>query len=217
MATVADVIGVIQLDFPNASDTEILSCLQQVHNEICFDYKLKPALGTITTLAVGTREYALPASTARVDQVRYRNSATREDFTVLQPTHIDELDTLDVRWRARANGKPQQFYIQAGNIGLVPPPDTATSGSYPQIELDVSQYEILTAGTTLPTSVVSHQAWVEGAKARIALRYEDQRYAVYQRAFEMERKRLAHQLNSFSRQFKVQFLPNSTMGGRRRV
>jgi len=217
MATAGDIIDLVQLTFSHASDEECLADLQIIHNELCFDFKLKPSTGTITTLVAGTREYTLPTGTGRVDQVRYHRSATRSDFKILIPTHVDKLDELDSRWRGKNNGEPQQFYIQNGKIGLVPPPDTATSGSYPQIQIDISSVETLADATVMPSSVISHQAWVDGVHMRVAARCKDDRYGIYRQAYQDERKRLGEQMNKFARDFKVQILPAHAGYGRRRV
>lgn len=212
MPTAGDIIDEAQRDFTHRSDAECLADLQAVHDELCFDFRLKIASTTISITA-GTASYT---QAGRVYDARYTRSATRGDYKTLKATHKEELDEIDPRWRARENAEPEYFYMEAGNIVLHPTPDETTSGSYPRIDVDYATSETLVSGTDLPDGLMSYRVYVEGLKSRLALRVEDPRYPAYERMYQLERKRLADQLNHTAADFVSRQLPAGAITGFRR-
>jgi hypothetical protein len=213
--TVNQAIAKIQLDFPNASSAELLDDIQVIHDELCFDFKLVKSTVTNTSLVAGTRSYNLASGAVRVYQVRYVRSATDGDFRVLHETSEDELDTVQRNWRGLADGEPVKFFADSGQIHLVPAPDTSTSGSYPQLQYEVASSATLTGTDNLPSGLSSQEAWVAGVKARVALRYEDKRYPIYERAYAIERRRLATQVNNLPARYQQVFRPSPYQGTRK--
>lgn len=214
--TAADIIDRVQFDFPNASDTELLADLQVIHDELCFDFKLKKSTVTNTSLVAGTRAYALASGTARVYQARYVRSAADGDFRVLQETAEDELDQIQSNWRGLSDGEPSQFFADTGQINLVPAPDTTTSSSYPQLQYEISSYETLIASTDMPTGISSYEVWVDGVKARFALRYKDDRFQIFAQMYAMGRARLGTQVNNLPARYQQVHRP-APYGGIRKV
>lgn len=203
--TDAQAINLIQADFDNASNAEVLSDLQAIHDDLCRVMRLKPSTQTLSSIVAGTPGYALSAGWARVFGVRYFSSAT--DYTKLKATDKDELDSFRYNWRLES-GTPDSYYIESGNIYLVPSPDTSSSGGYPKVEVDISSTETLSgSGTNLPSGVSSYRAWIEGAKWLIALRYQDPRTSYYEKRYEDERKKLFQQVQQASAEFKPRFIP----------
>lgn len=216
--TFNELIAQVKLDFAKVSDAEVLADLQAIHDELCFDFKLIKSTETETSLVAGTREYALPAGTARVYQVRYVRSATAGDFRVLQETSEDELDQTRRNWRGLDNGEPYKFFADGGNLSLVPAPDTASSGSpaYPRLEFEIASYEPGLDGTEdLPTGLSSYEAWVDGAKMRLALKRQDKRYPLYERAYMMNRRRLATQVNQLPARYQQVYRPAPYQGSQK--
>lgn len=210
--TADDIIDLAQRDFSDRSDAECLSDLQAIHDELCHDFKLKPSTSTIN-LTASTASYTLVA--ARVFDVRYRRSAS--EYKQLIPTHRDELDITDSQWRSRADSEPEYFFMEADKIYLVPAPDTTTSSGYPIVEADIASTETLSGATVLPAGLSSYRVYVEGLKARLALRVEDPRYGEYHRMYMEERKRLASQLHTKAQRFSPRWLPAGALGSFRRA
>lgn len=205
--TATQAIAEAQRDFPDRSTTECLADLQAVHDELTFDFRIAPSSTTINVTS-GTAGYALASGTSRIYSVRYTRSATKGDYKTLRPTHKDELDQVYERWRSRDNAEPEMYYIEGGSIYLVPAPNATTSGSYPRLDLDVSSTATLSGGTNLPT-LPSSRVYIEGLKARLALRTEDSRYGEYARMYAIERKRLGTILNNQAAYFSPRMLPGS--------
>lgn len=211
----SEVIAKAKRDFPEETDARALDDLQTIHDELCFDFKVIPATQTITTLAAGTREYSLDSVYSAVFAVRYHRSAT--DFDVLMETHVDELDNLNPYWKQAANETPTHYYIQAGKIGLYPPPPTATSGSYPSLQVDMSQRQTLASGTTMGGSLQSYEAWVAGLKYRFALRTGDSRLPIYQKMYHDAKSRLGTMVRSTAAHFNTNLIHPGTWGGKNRA
>lgn len=216
MPTAADILTQVAYTFPNVEETEALAYLQEVHDELCFDFKLDKSTVTNTSLVADTRAYAYPAGTARIYQVRYVRSATEGDFRVLVETSEDELDGRQANWRGLSSGEPTQFFADTGQINLVPAPDTSTSGSYPQLSYEISSYETLSTGTNMPTGLTSYQAWVEGVKVKIAVSYKDDRLGIFDQLYSAARKRLGTQVNNLPARYQPVFRP-AFSGGSRKV
>lgn len=204
--TFTNLVSRIQIDFPDASATELLDDLQVIHNELCFRFKLIKSTQSNTSLVAGTGSYALPTNTARIYQVRYW--ADSSGFTVLTETSEDEMDSVRPRWRGETAGTPRFYMADSGTMTLVPAPGISTSGGYPKLTFEISSYQPAISGSdTLPTGIFDHEAWVNGVKARFALRHGDARYPVYERMYEESRAILAQQTNTVPARFQPRFQP----------
>lgn len=202
--TAGEVIDLVQRDLKNASDAECLDDLQAIHDDLAFSMRLKPSTQTLSSLVSGTASYALSTGWARVFGVRYYTSAT--SYEKLKPTSKDELDSFRQYWRTET-GEPDSYYIDGGNIVLVPAANETSSGSYPQVQVDLSLTETLADATTLPTGISSYRAWVEGTKMLVAARYEDPRFNLYAQRYDIYRKRLFEQIQQGSAEYKPRILP----------
>lgn len=182
--TAQNIIDEAKLDFPDETDTRALSDLQSIHDHLLFKFKIYWSTENVS-LTADTQEYTIPTDTNRVYQVRYYTSAT--EYKVLTATHIDKLDKENSKWRMHDSGTPREFYadLGRGKIGFYPAPDTTTSG-YPIVQADVSKRQTLSVGDTLPGSLPSYQAWVEGVRYRMALRVNDERVGAYLSMFKHE-------------------------------
>lgn len=60
---------------------------------------------------------------------------------------MDELDHTFHDWRGHGNGEPSRYYIRGGNIGFHNTPSITSSGSYPQVQLEVQKYVTLQSST----------------------------------------------------------------------
>lgn len=178
MATAQTVLNQILETFPDVDDDPTaLAYLNRAHEWICTQVQLKDSTESFTSLVAGTAEYPLTATVTKIWSGRYVKSASAGDFTPIRPTSIEELDYVDENWRAHGNGTPAQFYIHGTDIGFYRKPDTATSGSYPQIVLEVTAKETLVVGTTMPAQTTNYDAWVWRVNAELALVKEDERFS----------------------------------------
>lgn len=210
MAVVQDIVDKVRLDFPDRSETEVLSDLQDVYDNLAFEDRISTGTTSWTTTADDST-YALSASTARVHQVRYFEAAG--DYSVLTPTHVDELDSRTPYWRNDESGTPEKFYIDGGTLVVHPAPVSTASGGYPKIEADVSLTATLELSTVLPV-LVSYNVFTAGAKMLAALRTNDGRYEEYKSQFHEERNRLNRQVTVKAADFRPWI---KVSGGSRRV
>lgn len=213
MPTIADIFTQVRLDFPSQSDAELLSDAQSIHDELCFDFKLIP--GTLNlNVTAGTSEYSLTGDHVTVYSADYARSAT--DAEPLRVSHPDEMDEFRPNWRREPASTPSWYYVESGKVGLVPAPSASTSGTYPRLELRTGQRQTLAltpSPTNLPAGLVSYQAWVDGIKARAAIRVSDQRATSFAQMYDASRRRLSEQLHSSARRYRRTFLPRLFGGG----
>lgn len=217
--TAQDIINRAKLTFPDATDTVALSYLQDIHDDLCWLFKINPSDVTETSLVSGTANYDLPTGTARIFSCRYVRSATAGDWKELEPTHIDALDALRRDWRKQSDSEPEYFYVEDGDIHLHPAPDTSSSGSpaYPRLEMQVSLYETLLVGTTL-AEFPNYNAWITGLRMKLAEHFEDTRFQMYERQYEMQKKRLGGQTVYRAAHFAPSLVSShARTGGRRKA
>lgn len=121
------------------------------------------------SLVVGTGEYATSDELiARVWTARYIKSASTGDSKRLIQTDPTKLDLEFDDWRGADNGEPDYFYVGASSagamrIGLWPFPDTATSGTYPLVRLNISKSAALVTGNSLPAIIQDSELYVDCA------------------------------------------------------
>ncbi len=177
--TVASIVAAARLRFNDITDTEAVLYLNDIRSDVLAQLSLRKTTLSITTLAVGTSEYALNAAVMNVDQVRYQRSSDVDDFVVLTPITKDDLYAVNSYWKAEENGEPRAFYLWTNTagavIGLTPSPSSATSGGYPKLDIDVSQTETLTIASTIYDDLPSATVYINGIKKRFAEdRYSDE-------------------------------------------
>lgn len=210
--TAQNIVTEVQFDFPDRSDTELLADLQDVYDELSFDFKLNPGTQSVSTITAGTAGYALSAGTTRVYQARYHTSST--SYTVLDMVHVDWLDAYQSQWRGASDGTPRYCYVELGTIYLHPAPDTSTSGGYPTLDVDTTTNATLVLATALPAGLASYKVFSEGVKALSALRTSDGRYPEYKARYEAEKDRLARQTHRFGVHFHPTLSVETSSTGR---
>ena len=184
MATVADVIDDCNDFYNEIDDTESLRHFQRAHSRILRAIPLEPTIVTFSSLVADTREYSTGDTYLRVWSARYVRSATAQDSKMLKEISVDELDLDFEDWRAKDSSEPEYWYWRAGNLGFHNKPDTTTSGGYPNVSLEVSADETVTAATTMPGHVRNFEAWIFDIIATCCLARSDERYQF----FEQKRK-----------------------------
>jgi hypothetical protein len=161
MPTVGDLVDEIQETFGSISDAQALRMIQKRDDYLNSLLPIDPSIVTLDSFVVGTREYTLSNLVAKIYSARYVRSATQGDSRMLEPTSRDELHENYGDWEGHGNAEPRMFYVRGNNIGFYPTPDTASSGGYPKVDLEVSMYATLTAATNLPDNIPrgAYDAW----------------------------------------------------------
>lgn len=179
MATAVNtLVAEIRKDFPQVPAADVIALLQEEDDILSREHRI-----TVTTesvnLTAGTSEYSVSATTARYWAARYVTGSGVGAYSVLHPTKKTLLFQENPNWLKAGNGTPRLYYIDAGNLGLYPPPDTTTSGGYPKVVLEVSQFNTITAGQNMPSTVRSFERWKYGVLLKLALRMSNERVQLY--------------------------------------
>lgn len=170
---ISDIISGARLKYNDLEDASALIYVKEIIAEVRAKLNIRRTTISITTLAVGIREYAYSAFVLGVDEVRYQRTSTTDDFAKLIPLSGKEEAYAKIQeFQKITNGEPRWFYLSEGTtgpvIGLIPCPDTATSGGYPKLDIDVSQNETLTTGSTIYDDLPSADVYITGIKFKYA-------------------------------------------------
>lgn len=217
MATGQDIVNRIRRHFPDVSETIVLEQLNEVHAELTRDIPLNRSSSTLTSLVDGTREYSLGATVARVWSAHYATTSAEGLGRTLRPTNIEYLDEHRGEWRNQGDAEPREFYIYAGNIGFYPTPPTTSSGGYPRVTLQVTTYDTIVVGTTMPTFTSSHEAWVMGTCERLALERNDQRLPYFSQKAKLEKALLGDMVRGRNIKDQDLIIPAFARGAQQRV
>lgn len=210
--TAASIIAGARLKFNDLEDASAVIYLNEVVAEVRSKLNQRRTTVSITTLAVGTREYAEPSLVLGVDEVRYQRTSETGDFRKLTPlSGKEEAYTKIQEFQKMENGEPIWFYLSRGTagpvIGFIPCPDTATSGGYPKIDMDVSQGETLTSGSTIYDDLPSAEVFVDGIKYKYAKDKYPEQVDSLERAYRMSIQRAQTYLLTKNRQAPPQMTP----------
>lgn len=170
---VSDVLDEIDDFYSEADDTEKLRHFQREHNRIRRIVPIATSVATFSSLLDGTKEYATGDAYMKVFSARYVRSETEGDSKVLLAISVDELDLDFADWRAAGTGEPTYWYWRSAKIGFHNTPDTSTSGSYPNVSLEVATTETVTTSTAMPAHVAHYEAWMYGTITSIAAARRD--------------------------------------------
>jgi len=157
--TVQAIYTAVQTHFSDIPEATFLSLLNDVHQEIIENIRLTPDVAVTVELTAGQQEYALPDTVLRIWEAAYMAQAG--DYQRLKQTNVDRLDDGSPTWRNYSPSTPSRVYDRGGNLGLVPAPDTTTSGGYPIVTLYCSQTSDTPLGIddSLPAMARTGNAW----------------------------------------------------------
>lgn len=205
--TVAQVISDVQLAFDNANTAILLDCVNRVHRDLCSEFPLFRETVDVT-LTAGTREYALDPDIMRVRVATYFTSATA--FTVLRPTAVADLDQSKRAWRQILPSQMRWFYLDAGFIGFLPPPDTTTDGvsGYPKVQLETVKVTTLTMSSNLPDAIRSRQVYVQGARRFYAEMDAKDQVEFYDKLYQAEINDLERILGRRNSRYRLKATPS---------
>lgn len=194
--TVAAVKAKIIRRFPDSAVNDVY--LEYVNEEHQFLLSQLPLITATEDLSLtaGTQEYAINEDCIRIVAAEYLTSAT--DRRALVATDIDYLNSEQANWRRRNQGTPARFYLYrsatANVVGLDPKPGTTTASGYPIVRLHQTRVETLSAGSSLPKSILTKDIYVYGSMLRFAMdnrTYQDEiplLKQLYDDALAVERK-----------------------------
>lgn len=207
----SDIIANARLRFNDLKDADALVYLKEVRAHVLGLLDFRKTTITNTSLVAGTAEYAYADTSMNFDQVRYVRSATDGDFKILRAITKDYLYAERPEWTMQEDGEPSEFYLTAGTtgpkIGLVPAPDTSTSGGYPKLEMDITQNETLTTGTTIYDDLPSASVYINGIKKRYAEDKHRDDIEVYTRLFKSDIAEAQRYRNNKNKQAPAKLRP----------
>ena len=213
MALVSDLYTIIDDEFASVSPAEKLRYIQRIDTEIRTMMPLAPATVSLTALVADTQEYALTDTVLAVWSARYLRTSTVSDSKQLIETSVDELDQTIPNWRGKDAGEPDWWYVRGRNFGLYLKPDTSSSASYPQVQLETSSAVTLTASSTMPQNINDFSAWTDYACYRIARARKDERVQLYHSEAKQSLQKLIKAFHGRSARLNPKFVPKLGGGG----
>jgi hypothetical protein len=135
-----------------------------------------------SSIVAGTERYDLPPDVVKVWVCRYGKVSDASQATTMAAVTIDQLENEAPDYR-KTKGEPRAYYVLAGQIGLVPVPDTSSSGGVPFLAMEVSRAPTMADADSLPAHVNSADAWVYGVASLYALEQGDPRAAHLDEAY----------------------------------
>lgn len=183
MATqVQDIIAAFRSDFyPDCTDAKAQTLFNEAYKTVLASIKCRTA-EVILTLTAGTREYTLAEVNQQVNFAYYEPSSNVSQSYQLQETNLDVRSITQKSWQSSGgtNGKPDSYYTtNVANsdgaiikIGLDPVPDTTSSGGYPRVRLNVTQYSTLTGTETVPEGLKDDNPYLYYMAYRWAIRQD---------------------------------------------
>lgn len=173
MATTAtNVIAKFRVRYPDCDTTTAQALLDDVLKEV---YTRIDIRGKEITLDVtdGTREYDLNVDITSIKEVIYKPSSSETAWVVLRATNIDLLDAQNPYWRTDlTESAPTYYYVRGAAstdtaknvIGFINIPPTTTSGGYPIIAIQCTQWAQVSTSETLPSNLLNDNVIVYGMR-----------------------------------------------------
>jgi hypothetical protein len=164
MDSVTTVIAAARQILPRLTTTRAQAHFHTAHKELLDEAQVRNIPVTLGSLVDGTREYDWAEGNLKAWDAVYYDSST--SFKHLEHVTEDWLDIYKPNWRAEAEeGDPDYYYITSSQdtdsakkvIGFYPIPDTTTSGGYPKVIVEATQFAELTTSETLPSTILHSQ------------------------------------------------------------
>ena len=179
--------------YPDCDATISESLFNDVYKEILLSLQLRTNTVNIS-LTADTATYDLDENIIRVHEAWYDTDATPVNSKCLEQVSLDALRLLYPHESTQSAGTPRMIYSTSAvssdsgkqQVGLIPPPDTSTAGTYPRLRLVVTQYATLTASETLPNSVLTDDLFLYGMAKKWAIRQDAERVAYWTQLYAME-------------------------------
>jgi len=207
--TVQTLVDEMQLMFPQLDDATILQQLNNVHYQLCRDYRVRNGKETFSSFVAGTQSYSVPSVNGTPAEIYgatfYQSSG---NGTPLTPATVRDLQNTNPGYDTDiyGTGTPVQYYTDGGaigatsfTVGFFPIPNQTSSGGYPKVIFNVSYYETLVLSSPvsgvstdqMPPAVGGAQAWYYGTLRRLAERLNDARLSEFIAMEKKERRALA--------------------------
>lgn len=207
MQTVSQVVSEVQLTFPDANAHVVLDCVNRVHRDLCSEFSLFKSTSQIP-LVSGQREYPISGSAMAVRAVTYLPDSTGA-YEILVPTDVADLDRENARWRRLPPGRPRAFYLDAGNIGVVPAPDTTAVGGYPCIEVETVDATVLDMDDDVPSAIRSSRVYTLGARRYYAEMRSPEMVPLMDQLYQRELSDLERILGRRNRNYRPKITPST--------
>jgi hypothetical protein len=191
--TIQQVVTLVQRRMPDAQTSALVTYCNTVHRRLLSEIP-ELRMDTVSlNLVDGTSEYDIAEPVFQVQNVDYVTGAGAA--TKLAATTLEVLNATRPGWREDPAGTPQEFYLSSnqlsGNsevIGLYPAPAESTSGSYPVLQMWISELQAADLGLsdTCLITLSSSQVYVEGASYYAALEIRPQMAGAWKSNYEIE-------------------------------
>lgn len=188
--------------YPDCDATTAESLFNDVYKEILMSLQVRTNSITIS-LTANTATYDLDESVIRVHEAWYDVDATPANSRLLTQVSLDALRLLYPHERTQYVGEPRQIYSTSAvssdsgkqQVGLIPVPETSTSGTYPRLRLVVTQYATLTGSETLPNSILTDDLFLYAMAKKWAVRQDPEKVAYWTKLYSGEMATNADRIN----------------------
>lgn len=169
--TATEAIARAKRDYPGMEPEVALEFLNDVLRDLAVFGQFQLGSEDVSTVAAGTREYALSTSSplGNVQRITWHLSST-DRKELIQVSH-DWLDQNVTNWReltaSTDRGTPEYAYVYVKSdglryVGFHPIPDESVSGGYPKATLYGSIFSEVTGDDSLPDAIPSLEVFRAG-------------------------------------------------------
>lgn len=136
-----------------------LEQLNIAHCTIATYVKMYPETQLAVSLVANQMMYSLSASVGSIWSATLFTGAN--SYLALLPTNVDTLyNDVGPDWRQQTQGQPYLYFEEGGQLGIYPPPNQSTAGTYPNVTISYSAVAELTASDSLPSMVNTPYPWI---------------------------------------------------------
>lgn len=203
--TVQEAIDQAQVTYRDMTDAQGLVYAQKHHTWLCVEFPLIRATETFNAMVADQLEYTYSNRITSIRAVEWFQTST--EHWPLTATHPDVLDQESAGWRYDDSSEPRQFYHDAGKIGFVPAPDTASSGGYPKAIVEEYVTSTLALDTALPTVILDHNIYVEAIRMEWSKTRDKDNLAYWKSLFDEHVRTLELAMGRINRRFRPTTYP----------
>lgn len=193
-STVDSIIAAFRADiYPGCSAARAQTLFDEAYKRVLKDIKCRTTEVTVSWTA-GVREYTLAEVNQQVNFAVCKPSAESGGWAQLEEVSLDLLSVTEPGWTADTDNtsQPTRYYITSAvngdsadlKIGFDPVPDTTTSGGYPCVVLNVTQFSTLTGSETVPAGLLNDDPYLYYMAWKYATRQDKANALGYKAAFE---------------------------------
>jgi hypothetical protein len=180
------------LFYTDCSEATAQTLFNEAYKHVLMNIKCRTA-EVILTVTAGTREYTLAEVNQQVNFAYWEPSTDLASSWQLQECNLDSLSIVEPGWQSSggSTSQPTRYYTtNVSNsdgaiikIGLDPIPSTTSSGGYPRVRLNVTQYSTLTASETVPEGLLDDNVYLFYMAWRWAIRQDREQMNMWKDAY----------------------------------